>query len=113
MFNVKISEYKGHDLVLLLNEDDEVWFVIRHSVSQNHVDSVAYGDGSFAISNRHGGNVNAFIDNEIIPKATAKIRSFFGEDSGLPDPNNWQAVLKHFAQHGVVFKEDPLRIERK
>lgn len=113
MFNIKFAEYKSHDLVFLLNEDSEVWFVIRHSLSQNHVDSVAFGEGSYAINTRHNGNVNAFIDNEIIPKVTAKIRSFFGEDAGLPDPNNWQAVLKHFAQHGVVFKENPSRIERK
>lgn len=114
MFNVKFGEYKSHDLVFLLNEDDELWFVIRHSQSQNHVDSVAYGEFSFAIKNRHGSDINAFLDKEVIPKATAKILDFFKEATPpVVDPSNWREFLKNFAQHGVEFKENPSRVVRK
>jgi hypothetical protein len=113
MFNVKFGSYKDHDLVFLLNEDDEFWFVIRHTQSQNHVASVAYGEGSFAINNRHGGNVNAFIDQEVLPKATAKIQDFFGEAQPPVNPSDWREALKFFAQHGVEFKTSPSRVVRK
>lgn len=114
MFNVKFGEYKDHDLVFMLDEDDGFWFVIRHTASQNHADAVAFSEFSYAIKNRHNGDVNAFIDNEVIPKATAKIRDFFKEAAGQPvNPDNWREYLKQFAQYGVEFKQNPSRVVRK
>lgn len=114
MFNAKFGEYKEHDLVFMLDEDDGFWFVIRHTQSQNHVASVSYGEGSYAINTNHGGDVNAFIDSEVIPKATAKIIQFFGEDAGEPvNPDNWREALRNFAQQGVEFKTAPSRVVRK
>lgn len=113
MFNVEFAKYKDHDLTFQLDEDDGFWFVIRHTASQNHVDSVAYGEGSWQINNRFGGDIDAWIDQEVIPKATACIIKFFGEDAAPVDPSDWREYLRNFAQHGVEFKTNPSRVVRK
>jgi len=114
MFNIKVTEYKSHDLVFMLDEDDGFWFIIRHTTSANHVDSVAFGEGSSEINNRYGGDIERFIDF-VLEESSKKVVAFFGEEGDLPpeEITNWRDYLQQVFQHGVEFKTSPSRIQRK
>lgn len=108
MFNIPLAQYKDHDLVFLLDEDDSFWFVIRHPQSANHVDSVSFGNGKDFL--RGFQSANDAID-VIVEKSSKKVSSFFGES--VTEIVDWRSELEFSIRNNMTFKTQPARFERK
>jgi len=114
MFDTVLAQYEGKDLVFKLDENDHFWFIIRHSLSQAHIEAVAFGSADYAIKTTYAGDINAFFDQEVLPQSTEKVRQYFGKDSAAPiDMDDWRAVLQDLVRNGTVFDRTTVEFKRK
>jgi len=113
MFDTVVAQHEGKDLVFKLDEHDHFWFIIRHSISQAHIEAVAF-DAGYDIPTTYGGDVNAFFDQAVLPQSTQKVKEYFGKDTTVPiDTDDWRTVLKTLVRNDTLFDSNTVEFKRK